>query len=352
MATKTTACSECGAAIDPGRYACAECGALLAAVASAPRLWVAAPLPSTASLADAPASTITRAGVDAPAVAVAAAPPTTHPTKPSSGARSRPRRGGRASDEARAAATPPPPEASKPEPIPQMERAVEPTLGAADPPRPAWPAPIDLPPFEVGGPVATPAVPRTPAGAYLAPSAVLPPLDAPIARNGHSHAAASEPGRPAANAAAPASTAQRLSLTETLDGLGITADMPRRLVGGGAAVAVLGFLLPWVAPLGGAGLIDRYLDGWGLAGPGHWIVVVGLLGLVALAFADRPFGRVRVGGLAIFTAALLIGLLWQYVFAAASTSVGVWIVLAGAVLVAAGGVVDLRRRHATDASAV
>lgn len=111
-------------------------------------------------------------------------------------------------------------------------------------------------------------------------------------------------------------------------------------------MAVLGFLLPWVNALGGGGgLLRDYLSYWGLAGPGHWIVAGALLVVVAAAMAERPFARLRVGAIAVATAALLLGLLWTYLFGAAGKSVGVWIVLAGAALLAIGGALDLRRRH-------
>jgi hypothetical protein len=142
-------------------------------------------------------------------------------------------------------------------------------------------------------------------------------------------------------------------LAQSLEALGITADMPRKLVGAGAAIAVLGFLLPWISSIDtGAGFLDNYLDYWGLAGPGHWIVALALLVLVGFAFAEGPFAKFRIGAIAVMTGALLLGLLWTYLFGIATKSVGVWIVLAGASLIAIGGLIDLRRRHAEEASAV
>jgi hypothetical protein len=219
-----------------------------------------------------------------------------------------------------------------------------PTLPAVTSPAPGWP-PLDERPTTAPAPAI-----RTPAGAYLAPSAVLPPLDAPHAfRNGHAPASREERRGPAPLAEG----RSRPSLAESLDAMGITADMPRRLVGGGAAMAILGFLLPWVNVLGGGGaLINDYLSYWGLAGPGHWLVAAALLALVAVAFAEQTFAQLRVGAIAVATAALLVGLLWTYLFGVPGKSVGVWIVLAGAALIAIGGALDLRRRHGPEASAV
>ena len=214
---------------------------------------------------------------------------------------------------------------------------------------PVWP-PADDP-----GPALVPPI-RTPAGAYLAPSAVLPPLDAPLSsRNGHEasqngHVHAPEAGSrsgPDSARSGDAESKARGSLTENLEQFGITAEMPRRLVGGGAAIAGLGFLLPWINVLGGTGaLLDSYLDYWGLSGPGHWILAAALLALVGAAFADGPLARVPVGAVGIAFAGILLGLLWPYLFGVEPKSVGVWIVLAGTLLMAIGGVLDLRRRHA------
>ncbi|HEY8437238.1 MAG TPA: hypothetical protein VIK65_01385, partial [Candidatus Limnocylindrales bacterium] len=216
------------------------------------------------------------------------------------------------------------------------------------PTAPVWPPAGD------SMPVLTPPV-RTPAGSYLAPSAVLPPLDASLAeRNGHAwhngHVHATTPprsgGSAAAGSAAEGSATVRASLGETLEAFGIPAEMPRRLVGGGAAIAALGFLLPWIDALGGTGaLLDSYLDYWGLSGPGHWIVAAALIALVAASFATGPLARLPIGAIGIAFSGVLVGLLWPYLFGIEAKSVGIWIVLGGTVLMAIGGVVELRRRH-------
>src|SRR5439155_979184 len=122
-----------------------------------------------------------------------------------------------------------------------------------------------------------------------APSAVLPPLDAPAsARNGqvgtghdHDPAVRTKPDRPS-----------RVSLTDTLDAFGLTPGMPRRLVGVGAAIAGLGFLLPWANVLAGSGLTGDYWTRWALAGPGHRIIVLALAGLLGLAVGGGALARV------------------------------------------------------------
>jgi hypothetical protein len=191
---------------------------------------------------------------------------------------------------------------------------------------------------------------RTPAGAYLAPSAVLPPLDAaPVAGTRRSTGRANGAAADGSEDASPA----QLSLAETLAAFGITGDAARRLIGAGGAIAAMGFVLPWAEVMIGSGLAGSYWARWGMAGPGHWIVVGLLVGLVVAALAhDRvgrlPVGRLPVGTLAIGLGALLVGLVWPYLFGVIGHAVGVWLVLVGAIALVVGGILDLRR-HA-DAS--
>jgi len=181
---------------------------------------------------------------------------------------------------------------------------------------------------------------RTPAGAYLAPSAVLPPLDAPNAPSGNQDASATGP------ATAPDGKPRVASLAETLDALGITGNVPRRVIGSGAALAALGFLLPWADVVIGSGQVGSYWARWGMAGPGHWIIVAILIVIAALGLTRGRLSGLPLGVPALALGALLVGLVWPYLFGVIGHSVGVWLVLVGAVLVAVGGFLDLRR-HAT-----
>ena len=98
----------------------------------------------------------------------------------------------------------------------------------------------------------------------------------------------------------------RVSLAETLGSLGIADDVPRHLIAAGSAIAALGFLLPWASVLAGSGLGGTYWTRWGLAGPGHWVIVLALLGLVGLAVASGRGGRlarVPIGPIAVVAAA-------------------------------------------------
>jgi len=373
MATKTAVCPECGAVAGPGRYACSECGALLAAVGSMPRSWPTASATGAAPIVGATASvdpavangtpsTSSPSGngvarrprrTKAPTLEAAVAPPVESTVAPSevprpAGATSKPAPPGAS------AAPAAPPVAVEPAnrgtvvseprrlaPLADMAHPAPDRVGTAAVaalPGPAWPPAGDH------GAAPLPPV-RVPAGAYLAPSAVLPPLDAPAsARNGglgtgHDHAspARAKPDRPS-----------RASLADTLDAFGLTPGMPRRLVGVGAAIAGLGFLLPWANVLAGSGLIGDYWTRWGLAGPGHWIVVLALAGLIGLAVGGGALARVPIGGAGMAAAILLVGLLWPYLFGVLGRSVGIWTVLAGAIVLAVGGVLDARRHERTE----
>nr|MBA2719204.1 hypothetical protein [Chloroflexota bacterium] len=219
--------------------------------------------------------------------------------------------------------------AGAPSPEPAVLTPMAPqTLSAG----PAWPSAGDPRPERL-------AVARTPAGSYLPPSAFLDALDpAPTAASGN---AAALP-----DAARESSRSPRgLDLRGLFGSLDLADDTPRAVIAGGATVAALGFLLPWANVLAGAGLLGGYFTQWGLAGPGHWIVVVLLLGTVVVALAGAATARWPVGRAAIAMAALLVGLLWPYLFGFLGRSVGAWVVLAGAIVLVVGGLLDGAARH-------
>jgi hypothetical protein len=385
MATKTVVCPECGAGAAPGRFACAECGALLAAVGAFPRRWDAGSPgedePTPEAIESAPASDV--AG-DAEVEALAVPTVAPEAASPAAVAVAEPE----AAAEPEPVSNPEPQRAAEPEPS-ALAAASTPATAASEPSWPERPQPVpasrplpsvlgliepeadrrassagedgfddefedDLdddapvaaaraaaaarvwPPEGVPQPGPIPAA-RTPAGAYLSPSAAPPP-DAPTVPS---------PAPVAATVAPVASSATdaRASLSETLGAFGITEDIPHRLIGAGAAIAGLGFLLPWAAVLAGNGLGGSYWSRWGLAGPGHWIIVAGLIGCVVVALAGDRLGRVPIGPIAVVLAAVLIGLLWPYVFGVFERFVGVWLVLGGTLILGIGGILDVRRHE-------
>jgi hypothetical protein len=202
---------------------------------------------------------------------------------------------------------------------------------------PAWPPPGDR------GPLVEP-LPRVPAGVYLPPSAVLPSGEAlPIA--------GATNGRPATVPAVPdAATSdgasKGVSAADRLAQLDLPEDTPRRVVAIGAVVAALGFLLPWSTSPTGSDLLGDYWVRWGMAGPGAWIVVALLIGLAGLTLAGGRLASAPVGLPGVALAMLLLGLSWPYLFGVPGRTVGIWVVLAGVILLAVGGLLDMRAgRH-------
>jgi hypothetical protein len=271
---------------------------------------------------------------------------------------------------------------SEPAAVEQVAPPTEPA-SASEPSPPSWPAPIDEPaptspqadvpkwpePESLAPPPAAPAdVPslwppagdqgvrvepyaRVPAGSYLPPSAVLPSGEAPASAAPNDRPSldpAASPGPNEASAASP-----RPAAPDRLAQLGLPADTPRRVVGIGAVVASLGFLLPWAPVLAGSGLLGGYWTQWGLAGPGHWIVAVLLVALALLSLAGGRPADVPVGLPAVAIATLLAGLSWPYLFGFLGRAVGIWVVLFGAILLVSGGLLDLRAdRHGDPDSTV
>jgi hypothetical protein len=70
--------------------------------------------------------------------------------------------------------------------------------------------------------------------------------------------------------------------------------------------------------------------------------------------SDIAVLKIEATGLpAVTLATLLVGLLWPYLFGFLGHGVGIWVVLAGAILLLAGGLLDLRAgRHHDPGSTV
>jgi hypothetical protein len=121
----------------------------------------------------------------------------------------------------------------------------------------------------------------------------------------------------------------------------------------GAALASVGFLLPWASVMiGSSG--SAYFDRWGLAGPGHVIVVIGILAILALSIVRNPIPswiRTGLGGLGV--GALLLGLTWPYLLGPLDASPGVLIDAVGAIALIGSGILALvTDRHAVVAKPV
>ncbi|MEP6638060.1 MAG: hypothetical protein ABJC39_01810 [Chloroflexota bacterium] len=115
----------------------------------------------------------------------------------------------------------------------------------------------------------------------------------------------------------------------------------------GATMSVLGFLLPWSSIVVGSGHVGGYFDTWGLAGPTHPLVVLGLLGVLALAIVRTPLPAwIWSTVMSLGLGGLLIGLTWPYVFGPLGAQVGVTVTaLGGIALLIGGGVAIWASRH-------
>jgi hypothetical protein len=110
----------------------------------------------------------------------------------------------------------------------------------------------------------------------------------------------------------------------------------------GAAMAVLGFLLPWSRVVIGASTVGGYFDGWGLASPTHLLVFTGLLAVLALAVRGKPVPAwISSGILGLVFGGLLLGLAWPYVVGPLGADVGLTMTVLGGVALLIGGVVAL-----------
>jgi hypothetical protein len=150
------------------------------------------------------------------------------------------------------------------------------------------------------------------------------------------------------------SSSIRLRLGEGTGPLGMPVDTPTRIVVLGAGLAALGFLLPWAGIVIGSGRIGGYLEQWGLAGPGHVVVLALVVGLALLALiAERLPRWVRLGLPSIALACLLTGLVWPYLVGPFDAMIGVYVVAVGAIVMIAGGLLDrVATRHVEVAASV
>jgi hypothetical protein len=312
MATSTAACPACGSATTPGRYTCAACGAFLDGVAVAPRSWE--PEVPSPAVSDAVAEDAVPDVAGDPLVADG---PALDPVEPS---------------------WPTPPDVlHDAEWATRLEAASRGTT-IDDP------VPTETPtasPTTAAGLLPLPAPePHVPAGSWLPPSALLTGLDEADA-NG-------------AAAALPRGAASRervnprdwLTAFGSLDGRWSAA---RRLIAVGAAVAVVGFVLPWAN--GSVGnLLTVWTSVWGLAGAGSWLVVLGMAAFAVVAsssgrLAGGQLGGVQLGVPALLGSAFLLGLIWPSLLGASGRPIGVLVVFAGALLLGVGGALHPGARH-------
>jgi hypothetical protein len=350
MSSQSIVCGTCGAAVPYGRLSCPACGELLASVVGAARRPVAVkPAPKRAARASrattatpAVASAVATAAPASAAQAVTAAPtmeampvvpppPATpsvlvdvpHPTTPPTAA---------------TAAMPYELGSSGWDPI-------EPIADVEVDAEPQWPAERPATPF--AAPARTIEMPQNGAPpAYArssfadAPGAYVPPV-IPAIPAGPPAPARAWAGHPGTDDAPPDADAASSSSAGALVDAARLPEFVGWLAVAGSAMAAVGFVLPWgISVIGGSGV--GYFDRWGLAGPFHAIVVLGLLAILGLALIRNPIPLwVRVGVPGIALGALLLGLVWPYLFYLPGTGPGVLVVAVGAIILLVAGIIAL-----------
>jgi hypothetical protein len=186
-------------------------------------------------------------------------------------------------------------------------------------------------------------------GAYVPPPILQPAGPAAPARawGGHAGAEAESKAGTAGSTPDPAATDHRSAGQEGRSE-GLAPDAAKQAVEfvgwlsiAGAALAMAGFILPWSDVVIGASGVD-YVDRWGLAGPGHILVLVGLLGIVSAAVTrERVPIWLGIGLPGLALGSLLVGLVWPYVVGPLGAQLGAMAVLVGALLLVAAGVAAL-----------
>jgi hypothetical protein len=184
-----------------------------------------------------------------------------------------------------------------------------------------------------------------PAGAWLPPSASLTEAPRP---GGHGSSVAPGGDRSAA-------ARRKAGDAPLLADLPFDApdDLPTWLVTIGSAIALPAFLLPWSAFVIGSSSSGGYTDQWGLATPTHLLVFAACAATLGLAVVPNRLPIwIRSGLVGLVLVGLLVGLAWPYLFAIPGASIGVLAIALSGILLAVGGGLAVRARHAGPGSGV
>ena len=381
MTTTTIDCPDCGAAVPRGRLSCRDCGALLVAVTGSPST-------STPATSAPPEETNVEAWAETVAQAIAvpkgrAKPKATVPLPIV------------VVSEAEAGAAEPGPEgtdttipagqltmaaAIEPEPIqayllpdpPEVAPSIWPPLArpaaatavaaSAVPDEPIDAAPIGSFPDWVNEPVLEPrpypvGMTRTTTAGYdasrfLATPAAYRPPTMTMAMAGSSGAAAGPwPGASGPDASPPEPVSRRPWSPPSLAlDTARANELASWFVIVGATLGLLGFLLPWSRVVIGSGTYGDYFASWGLAGPRHVFIVLGLMAMLALAVLQtRVPAWVSSGVFGLVGGALLIGMVWPYIIGPLGADVGVLVTALGGVALIGGGILAVWSRHHAEA---
>jgi hypothetical protein len=308
MAIKTIDCVECGESVPYGRLSCPACGSLLASVAGARRPTVRTTKAVQVATADDEAPEVAAAPVVTAEPAAAAEP---LPSRPVIGP------------------------LLAPEPI-ETEGTLWPPL--LEPAPTLSPRPYQA--VEVEHHVPHDTMPTQ-------PSAYRPSTYSPTDGPDWSDATAAGGAAATAATATDAAAATGKSTGSSMIDPARFAEIATWFAIVGAAMAVLGFLLPWSRVVIGASGVGGYFDGWGLASPTHVFVVLGLLAVLAVEILRAPVPTwLRTGIPGLVLGGLIIGLVWPYVVGRLGADIGVLVAgLGGLALIIGGSVASWATRH-------
>jgi len=136
----------------------------------------------------------------------------------------------------------------------------------------------------------------------------------------------------------PADGADAAVSPDAVDSVDRALDVAGGFVTVGAAIAILGFLLPWARFVFGSAGGGGYFGSWGLASPTHLIVLAGLLAILAVGVVRTPVPAwLASGALATSLGGLVVGLTWPYL-AGSGVGMGVTFAALGGVAMVIGGI--------------
>lgn len=349
MAANAVVCPECGSAVPSGRLSCASCGALLASVTGAKRRTIVTEAQDRGSE---PFDEDRPIGTAEPKPALEPAPEPEPATTAEPATAVEPAAEPEPEPEPAAAVEP------APEPEPVGSPHVEPPAAASAEPQPArgvpsilheWTGPEPEAPSDAAAPAGSPpgpaAIPPGPPpapaipGAYLAPSAMFASPISPPPQPASSGLAAAPVVAP------PASPSVRSRAATVLGGVSVAIprELPDWLAIAGSALAIASFPLPWATDgvIGASGI--GYFANWGLANPGHLLLVLAALVVLVLSvFPNRLPGWIRTGVLPLVVGGVLLGLAFAYHARPFGGGTGVTVLLVAALVLLIGGLVGVR----------
>ena len=327
MPARTIVCPDCGEAVPRGRLSCPACGALLAAVAGgetrpAANLVEDAPEAASVLAPEDPAAS------DAPSGAPVDDPSVMSPARIQS--------------------------QSLPEASPDDPGAAGPAAsGDRGPATPMAPSSIRQTELEGSLPIDTAAAlaaaesppEAPPEWGYLPPGTPPPSADT---LPGPAPTASTTPPPPPAPAPAAAAASGPMSVDPAR-----LAQILGYAAAAGSGLIAFGLLMPWSRSVIGATGVSGYFDTWGLAGSGHFLVLLGALAVLAVSVLPTRIPVSIRSGLGLLLGVFCLGLVWPYVIGPLGAGIGVLVATVGAIVLTVAGITSAwRDRHATDERSV